>query len=69
MLAGAIQGSAWECWHQIFKFIKAHRRKMDASVCARTLEEPGSWSRVAGIEISDSPVGGLLSALGASGLS
>ena len=38
-------------------------------VCARTLEEPGSWSRVAGREMPDSPVGGPLSALGASGLS
>lgn len=33
MLAGAIQGSVWERWHRIFKSIKMHRGKMDASVC------------------------------------
>lgn len=38
-------------------------------VCARTLEELGSRSRVAGREMSSSPVGGSLGALGASGLS
>jgi len=38
-------------------------------VCARTLEEPGSWSRVAGTEMPSFPVGCPLGALGASDLS
>lgn len=37
-------------------------------VYARTLEEPESWSRMTGTEMPDSPVGGPLGSLGASGL-
>lgn len=49
-----VQGLVWKYWSQISAFTKTQREENVRPVCARNLEEPGNWSRLASTETPNS---------------